>query len=110
MRAEGKEKDMQIARLLAETGDNLMLKQQKVELKQNCHDLLSVVETQQEMIQSLRDATKLSHPDFKPIQSSDGLNSKPLRQKATKEKPNNITTAAGAFAARRIEVLNDSNK
>ena len=67
MRAEGKEKDMQIARLLAETGDNLMLKQQKVELKQNCHDLLSVVETQQEMIQSLRDATKLSHPDFKPI-------------------------------------------
>ncbi|GMH53423.1 hypothetical protein TrRE_jg10031 [Triparma retinervis] len=103
IRAEGKEKDTQIARLLAETGDLLMLKQQKVELKQNCHDLLSVVESQQEMIQSLRDESGTTEPDFQPVQSSDVLSPKPLR-------PNkNIVTAAGTFAARRIEAPNGTN-
>ena len=80
-----------------------MLKQQKVELKQNCHDLLSVVESQQEMIQSLRDESGTTEPDFQPVQSSDVLSPKPLR-------PNkNIVTAAGTFAARRIEAPNGTN-
>ena len=101
LRAEGKEKDLQIAKLLGDTGDLLNLRQQKKDLQSHCHDLLSVVESQQEMIILLQSSNAQNNT---PVPSTfETVTPKPKEVPVKAEstfKP--VTkTSARAFAASR---------